>query len=268
MAAALRGACILPAMQEPWFYCPNLQCGAIVLDDAEMRHALHSRRLRAGDTLTLFDGAGRVGQARILPGIGATGERGSTDLRRAARRPPAALAVDAIDEIPPSGRTLSLIVPACKGPRLDWLVEKCTELGATRLVLAEFERSVVHAGAQHVEKLRRTAIEACKQSRRAWLPQIETATGLPAASARGPNAALLIAHLEEGAPSLAEWLARHGPEAHELAVVIGPEGGLAPAEIEVLRAAGAQVVRLAEHVLRIETAAIAVAGNWASHVLA
>jgi hypothetical protein len=78
-------------------------------------------------------------------------------------------------------RTLTLLVAACKGPRLDFLVEKCTELGVTRLVLTEFTRGVVHIGRRHAEKLRRTAIAAGKQCGRSWLPEIEAEMDLPAA---------------------------------------------------------------------------------------
>lgn len=253
-------------MQEPWFYCPSLRCGDNALDEAETRHASQSRRLRPGDTLTVFDGAGHVAVATLSPPPGVTALPAATDSRRGKRRHGAIIHVAAIQEIPRASRALTLVVPACKGARLDWLVEKCTELGVTQIILAEFERSVVHAGAQHVEKLSRTAIEACKQCRRAWLPHIEAGVDLAAAAVPGVNAALLVAHRDVAAPSLAEWLARGLPAAGKLTVVIGPEGGLSPPELDALHCLGAQVVCLAEHVLRIETAAIAVAAIWAAQV--
>lgn len=247
-------------MHEPWFYCPILRCGEVALDEAEQRHALQSRRLRPGDALTVFDGNGHVGQARLLPEAEAT----ETGQRRGRHRSPAAVLVDNIVDVRRPERTLTLFVPACKGPRLDWLVEKCTELGVTRLVLTAFERSIVQIGAAHVEKLQRTAIEACKQCRRAWLPRIEAGVTLADVARPGANAALLIAHLDQAASPLGQWLHEHLSDVRNLTVVVGPEGGLAPAEVNALSSMGGQMVRLAEHVLRVETAAIAVAASWAA----
>lgn len=172
---------------------------------------------------------------------------------------------DAVAEVARPARSLTLIVPGCKGARLDWLIEKVTELGVDRVVLAEFEHSAVHSGPQHVERLRRTAIAACKQSRRACLPAIEA--GLPLAEALATvGGALAIAHLDAEAIWLAEWLRLPVARVPTVATVIGPEGGLSIGEVAQLRAAGGQMVRLAEHVLRIETAAVAVAANWAAQL--
>lgn len=169
--------------------------------------------------------------------------------------------IEAIEEVSRPRAELTLIVAACKGPRLDWLIEKCTELGVSRIVLAEFERSVVRCGPRHVEKLRRTAIEASKQCRRAWLPEIAAGLSLAEAVAPCDGIPLLIAHPEPSAAALPDWLARHASE-RKLSAVVGPEGGLTPTEIVFLRSAGAVEVRLAETVLRVETAAAAIAACW------
>jgi 16S rRNA (uracil1498-N3)-methyltransferase len=163
---------------------------------------------------------------------------------------------------------LTLVVPGCKGARLDWLIEKATELGVSRFILAEFERTVVHTRPQHGRKLERTAIAACKQCHRAWLPQIQSGVALGQAVQAVADAALLVAHLSGDAPPLAKWLAAHHSTTANLAVVIGPEGGLAPAELDALMAAGGQLVCLAEHTLRVETAALAVAACWAAEMIA
>lgn len=172
--------------------------------------------------------------------------------------------IERIEEIPRPVRELTLIVGGCKGERLDWLVEKCTELGVTRIVLAEFERSIVHVGETHVEKLRRGAIEACKQCKRAWLPEIDAGAALMTAvqAAQGRGAALLVAEPDPAAPMLAAWLASRGKAAREAAIVVGPEGGLTTDETRRLHDVGAVSVRLAEHILRVETAAIAAAAIW------
>lgn len=251
------------AMHPPRLYCPQLQTGSISLPPVEARHALRSLRLRAGDALTLFDGHGRVASATLEPPSGTHQAPAGPRQARKNRRQTTVI-VDRIQEIPPARRTLTLIVAACKGPRLDWLAEKCTELGVTKLCFAEFAHSMVHIGPHHLEKLRRTAIEACKQSGRAWLPEIEAGVELKVASARDPAATLFVAHPADDATPLAKWLVHHGVPAHRLAAVVGPEGGLSPAELAHLRGAHAHFVRLADAVLRVETAAVAVAANFAA----
>ncbi|MBP7746355.1 MAG: 16S rRNA (uracil(1498)-N(3))-methyltransferase [Phycisphaerae bacterium] len=246
-------------MVAPWFYCPDVHAGEVMLDGAEAEHALKSLRLSAGDATTLFDGRGHVGHG-TLRGDAATG-RG----RKAARQ--AIVNIDAIDAVPLPARTLTLIVAGCKGARLEWLAEKATELGVTRLVLAEFEHSVVHTGAAHATRLGRTALAACKQCRRAWLPEITAGVTLAdvLAAQRG---ALVAAHLDGSALTFVQWLVTRGRAAADLAVVIGPEGGLAAVEVAAVRAAGGEIVRLTEHVLRVETAALAAAAQWAGVTLA
>jgi 16S rRNA (uracil1498-N3)-methyltransferase len=247
-------------MDAPWFYCPALHCGEIELDAAEARHVRQSRRLRAGDALTLFDGVGHVGEGVLL---GEPDDLSATDKRRRTRPGATRVLISSVEEVPPTSRALTLIVSGCKGARLDWLVEKCTELGVSRLILADFERSVVRLNPGHVEKLRRTAIEACKQCRRARLPEIATGMSLPdACAARGADP-LLVAHPSPDAPTLADRLRDGYPHTREVAVVIGPEGGLTDDELNMLRAAGGEIVRLTAHILRVETAAIAVAAWWA-----
>ncbi len=247
--------CTISPVDSPWFYCPTLHAGELLLSDAETRHAQGSRRLRAGDELTLFDGAGHVARGVLVADTGSaqTRTRCTTQVR-----------IEVVHELPPPSRTLTLITPGCKGGRLDWLVEKCTELGVTRLVLTEFERSVVHVGPQHVEKLRRTAVESCKQCRRAWLPEITSAAALAPACAAGGSGVLLVAHPDGSATPLAAALARGASHVEHVVGVIGPEGGLTPAELEYLRSRGGELVRLGEHVLRVETAALAFAACWAA----
>jgi 16S rRNA (uracil1498-N3)-methyltransferase len=238
-------------MHEPWFYCPALHTGEIVLDKTEARHALRSMRLQPGDALTLFDGAGQIARATLL----------SNHDRRA--QPAAIVHVKSLTSLPPPASALTLIVAACKGARLDWLAEKATELGVTGLTLTEFEHSVVHIGPQHIERLQRTAIEACKQCQRARLPRFELAPSLAGAIACHSTIPLLIAHPAPEAPMFANWLAQRRDTLRELAIVIGPEGGFSTTELATATSAGVQLVRLATHVLRVETAALAAAAQWA-----
>ena len=243
-------------MHEPWFYCPALRSGEIVLDATEAQHALRSIRLQPGDALTLFDGAGQLARATLLPGA-------PRPVRRGQVRAEAIVLVESVESVPEPTSSLTLIVAACKGARLDWLVEKATELGVTGLTLTEFEHSVVHIGPQHIDRLRRTAIEACKQCQRARLPLFDLASSLATAIASRATIPILVAHLTPEAPTLADWLVGHRHTMREFAVVIGPEGGFSATELATVTSAGGQFVRLATHVLRVETAALAAAAQWA-----
>ncbi len=249
-------------MEPPRFYCPVFAPGLVTLDAGESRHARRSLRLRPGDDVVLFDGCGRIATGTLagsadVPASGAPARsrRGDNAVR---------VAVTDLRECARPACSLTLLVAACKGPRLDWLVEKCTELGVSRLVLTRFEHSVVHPGPQHIARLRRTTIEACKQCGRAWLPVIDGGIALADALARVSGSTLLVAHPDADAAPLGPWIAAHQAQPGNLAVVIGPEGGLSSAELAALQSAGGQLVRLAQHTLRIETAALAVAAVWAA----
>jgi 16S rRNA (uracil1498-N3)-methyltransferase len=238
------------------FYCAELTPGVITLDPAESRHALQSLRLRPGDEVMLFDGQGRLAHGVLL----ADAEPGARRTRRPAR-----LTVDRVLCEPPPAATLTLVVAGCKGPRLAWMVEKLTELGTTRIVLAEFDRSVVHVGAGHADRLRRTAVEAAKQSQRVWLPDIRCGASLAQVMGGQDADAVLIAHPADEAAALSAHLHGHRLWERRLLAVVGPEGGLTTAELTMLREAHGELVRLAPGILRVETAAISIAANWAAH---
>lgn len=241
-------------MGTPWFYCEQLVPGTVRLGADESRHAGGARRLRPGDAVCLFDGQGRLADG-VVDGVEDGRARG---LR---------IALQGVRVEPAPRRRLTLLCAAPKGDRLSWMVEKCTELGVSELVLAEFQRAVVRLGAGHVSRLRRVAIEACKQCRRARLPRIEA----PSASAldvlrRAVEAARgggrpLILLADPGEPERRGWL-RDVAAASEVIAVVGPEGGFGEGERAALVSMGAAAVRIAPQVLRVETAAVCVASIW------
>jgi 16S rRNA (uracil1498-N3)-methyltransferase len=132
-----------------------------------------------------------------------------------------------------------------KGDRLDWMVQKLTEVGVTRLTLVDFERGVVRWSGDRIgkqlERLRRIAREAASQSRRVWLPSIEG----PVSARELPMEGVVFAD-PDGAPL--------GKADAGSAVVIGPEGGFAPSEID-----GRDRRSMGRNVLRVETAAVVAA---------
>jgi 16S rRNA (uracil1498-N3)-methyltransferase len=170
--------------------------------------------------------------------------------------------VDDITRIAPDPRRLTLLTAAPKGPRLDWLIEKCTELGVATLILAEFERSVVRLAPSASARHMRTTVEASKQCGRLWLPELRCGESLREAIGH-PDEQLLVCDPSPHGRSLANHLwSSVVPE--RVTVVVGPEGGIAPAEQDWLSQRGAVPVRLSDTILRIETAAAAVAAVWAA----
>jgi 16S rRNA (uracil1498-N3)-methyltransferase len=196
----------------------------------EDRHHLERvLRLRAGDELTVGDGAGGWRRCRF----GAELETDGPVHHQALPMPP-----------------LTIGFALVKGERPELVVQKLTELGVDRIVPFAAERSVVRwrdqRAAGHIERLRRVAREAAMQSRRCWLPDVsEPMAFVDAASA--PRVALA----ERGGEP---------PSLEHPTILIGPEGGWTDDE----RARVGHHVSLSDQVLRVETAAIAAAALLAA----
>jgi 16S rRNA (uracil1498-N3)-methyltransferase len=152
-------------------------------------------------------------------------------------------------------RPLTLAVALPKGERQKWLVEKATELGATRLVPLITERGVAQPVEAALDRLRRTVIEASKQCGRNRLMEIAAPVSACALFSQASTADERLIADPAGQPLAATAI---GAGTGILAA-IGPEGGFAPAELAAAREAGWQPVSLGPRILRIETAAIALA---------
>lgn len=224
---------------EKRFYCENLsELGSMLLEGPEAHHLAKVLRLPPGETVVLFNGAGLVATAEIV----SIGKREVTlTIRSAERTPP-----------PRSSLIIATAVP--KGDRFDWLVEKATELGVATLIPLRTERGVVDPRDSKLDRLRQVIIEACKQSRRAWKMDLAPVTDFSVLFGRPGS--LLVAD-PSGRPLTEIW--QSVPSSSPTNVAIGPEGGWTDEELTAARDAGAQIVSLGETILRIETAAIAVA---------
>jgi 16S rRNA (uracil1498-N3)-methyltransferase len=241
-------------------YVPDLAEGAKVpLPPAEAHHAAHVLRLGPGAAIEVFDGCGHTAEARI-----AAVRRGQVTLAVGAVRGPA--------RRPEPRVRLAFAVP--KGNRLDWLLEKATELGVAALRPVRFERSVAGAGdfpdAKRAKWLGH-CIAAAKQSGLDWLPDLQDP--LPLAEFLANPAPGLFGDLAGDAVTMPQAMTRLRSSAAAgtppgqyarpywaaggITVLVGPEGGLTDAEREAVRAAGLLPVRLGRTTLRIETAAIA-----------
>jgi 16S rRNA (uracil1498-N3)-methyltransferase len=214
------------------------------LSEEESRHALKVLRLRPGDALTLFDGTNREHRGRLA----------EVDGKRAVVAIEETLVVD---REPPVAVTVAAAVP--KGRRLEDLVRACAELGAFEVIPLWTRRTVVRERPERggrSERLRRTSVEASKQCGRNRLTRIgeprDLATLLEDAEA---HEVALISSTEGGAAPLRAALPAEPPAS--VLLVVGPEGGFAPEEVEAARAAGLRPVTLGRSVLRVATAAVA-----------
>ncbi|HEX2251102.1 MAG TPA: RsmE family RNA methyltransferase [Gemmatimonadales bacterium] len=206
------------------------------LDENEIQH-LRVRRARDRERVEVLDGAG-------LRGIGSLVQDGREWM----------VEVEAVERTlrPPE---TTLAVAAGDRERFSWMVEKSVELGVTRILPLETARTAgvsTRLKDPHLDRLRRSALEAIKQSGVTWVPSIESPLRLEELLRREQSGAAWLAD-SQGEPAPASL--DQGP----LTVLVGPEGGLTPDEIALATAAGFQPTALGPHTLRFETAALAAA---------
>jgi 16S rRNA (uracil1498-N3)-methyltransferase len=214
---------------------PFVAGGVVILDDEESHH-LRVRRVGDGAAVRLIDGRGGVATARL-----------AIDRDLVAARVIAATVVPA----PP---VTEMFVGSGDRDRFLGLVEKATELGATRIIPLVTERShqvATRFQAVHVEKAVRRARESLKQCGAAWVPSILSPAALSeAVRIPGPVPLKLVADAEGGPlPPI--------KEGDPVYWAIGPEGGFTPPELATLRSAGFKPVALGRATLRFDTAALA-----------
>jgi len=153
--------------------------------------------------------------------------------------------------------SVTLLLAIFKFDRMEWAVEKCTELGVSRIVPIIARRTDAHlasAAAKRVERWRRLALQAAEQSRRAAVPEIADPVKLQAAVNESGPLRVVLAESEERT-LLREVLTPNSEG--EVVLAIGPEGGWADDELQLFQKAGWISASLGPTILRAETAAIA-----------
>ncbi len=215
------------------------------LSGDEAHHAVAVRRTRVGERLSLTDGAGAV----------VTGVVASTG------RHELAVSVEERRDDPAPAPELVVVQALPKGGRGELAVEVLTEIGAARIVPWSAARCVAHwrgeRAAKGLARWRTSAREAAKQSRRSWFPEVAplASTDDVADLVRGVGVAVVLHEAADG-PLAGVGLPEPG-EPGPVVVVVGPEGGVTPEELQVLGEAGARPVRLGAEVLRTSTAGVA-----------
>lgn len=211
----------------------------VELTGPEGRHAAAVRRIGAGESVDLVDGQGKRVTAYVLGS-----DRAGLTLR-----------VDEVTEEPAPSPRLVLVQALAKGDRDDQAIEAATELGVDVVVPWQAQRSIVQWRGERGRKAHGKWVDAVtaagKQSRRARFPEVEPLVDLTGLVRRVSQAgAAYVLHEEANEP-----LAAVEPPAHgDVLLVVGPEGGITPVELDALVAAGAQVVRLGHTVLRSSSA--------------
>lgn len=224
----------------PRFFLETITGPAAVLGSADGRHIRRSLRMRAGDTLTVTDGI-----ADHLCRIERFGEDDTVYLTVESSSP--------IVSEPALRVTLYQGLP--KGDKMEWIIQKAVELGVAAIVPVATSRSVVRldaaGGAKKQERWQKIAAEAAGQSGRGCIPAVEAPVSFAEAANRMARERTLVFFEGGGAP-LRELIAEK--DTAPLSIFVGPEGGIAPEELDTLLTGGATAATLGKRILRCETA--------------
>jgi 16S rRNA (uracil1498-N3)-methyltransferase len=219
---------------------PVSQDALMSLDAAASRHVAGALRLRTGASVTLFNGSGGEYRATIE-----AVDRKSVTVR----------ILDFVQAERESPLSVALGLAISRGDRMDYAVQKATELGVTEIYPLITERTEVRLQGERKRKKRthwaQIAVSACEQCGRNRLPVIHDLQSLDGwlASVRGDCKLVLHPDSDRGLDVM--------PPPASVSLLIGPEGGLSPAELNAAQAAGFRPMRLGPRVMRTETAPVA-----------
>ena len=222
-------------------YERGIQGGMAYLEAEDARHALRVLRLDVGAQVQLF----ADGQA-YAASICQTGPDGvAVRVLEKLKSPEASLRVTLYQGVP-------------KGDKMDYIVQKCTEAGVCRIVPVEMPRCVAHLDGKDDKKLarwNRIAREAAKQAFRPVTPEVAAPIDLNALCRALPGHQLALVPWEDAREGTLPRLI--SPDIADLAIVIGPEGGMGESEVQRMLGSGARAVTLGPRIFRTETAGLA-----------
>jgi len=209
----------------------------ITIGGPEARHAVTVSRVQVGEGLVVGNGAGLVVTATVV----------TADPRELS------VLVESVTRTGPPRPAVFLAQALAKGDRDEYAVQAATELGIDGVIPWSAQRSIVKWEGQKVAKghERWSAIvrEATKQSMRSWIPDVAPLVSTRQLARLASDTRMLV--LE---PTAERTLGSIRPDDRDIVLVVGPEGGVAPAELDLLVGAGAELVRLGDTVLRTSTA--------------
>ena len=226
----------------------------VTITGDDVKHIVRVLRMEAGDEVIVCDGTGRAFHTELT-------ELGDGEV--------AARIVEELSAQPESPVKITLAQGLPKGDKMDLIIQKGTETGITRFLPLSMSRCIVQYDDKKEQKRRerwqKIAKEAAEQSHRNIVPDVANGmTFKQLMNALERFDLVLVPYEMEKARGLRDVLEEH-PEAREVCVVIGPEGGIAEEEIETALRAGAMPVTLGPRILRTETAGLFVAACVAYH---
>jgi len=230
----------------PRFYVPKLEIeeGRLKIDGPEVRHIRRVLRLKEGDEIIVFDGSGKEYEGEIV-------EKGTSWVTIMVRN-----TLLSRNESPAE---IVLAQSLLKGEKMDYLIQKATELGITGIIPFFSSRSVPllekSGRLKRNRRWDRIAAEASKQCGRAVVPKIEPIQGYPDVLQIPSPDSLRILLTERKGSRLKDVLGTPKVK-REVFFIVGPEGGLSPSEIELAEKSGAVAVNLGQRILRAETASL------------
>lgn len=229
------------------FYAPDI-AATLTLPEGDSRHAVKVLRMAEGDTLQVIDGRGNVYTCRL---VDAHPKRACVEITERREQP-----------LPWRQQLVVAVAPTKHMDRMEWLVEKLTEVGVNRIVPLLCDRS--ERREIKTERLEKIAVSAMKQSLKAVLPVIDPMMPLRQAVAELlPGGRRFVGYCDE-AVERRDFANVYEPR-HDTVIFIGPEGDFSPAEVDALINGGVMPVTFGDNRLRTETAALY--GLTACHVL-
>lgn len=211
--------------------------GRIQVTGPEARHAVTVSRIQPGEPIAVGNGSGYVATGVVV----------------SAEASEFTIEVESVQQVPSASPAIWLAQALAKGDRDEYAVQQATELGVDGVIPWSAQRSIVKWEGAKVRKGhdRWEAIvrEATKQSVRPWIPEVADLASTSVLVALAAETRMLL--LE---PTASTPLSALEPDGRDVVLVVGPEGGIAPAELARLTAAGAEAVRLGGTVLRTSTA--------------
>lgn len=222
------------------FYCPDI-ADTLTLGEEDSKHCVKVLRMGEGNTIEVVDGNGNLYTCRI------------------SMAHPKRCAIEVLDkeQQPPhwGHRIVLAIAPTKNLDRIEWLVEKCVEMGVDRIIplrCHNSERTVLKT-----ERLKKIMVAAMKQSLKATLPQLDEMTSIMDVIAEGVEGTRCIAYCDAMLPrEQRRTLPSVYRPGSDVMVLIGPEGDFSPEEVQAATAAGFVPVTLGESRLRTETAGL------------